>query len=964
MHPAGPGKGKAADPADISTFEPLEPGTAPAGSTRHPPFAVDMVVGSYRLIRLLGRGGFGDVWEAESLTTSRRLALKILTETRSPSLDLLERFKREGRLAGSLNHPRCVFAFGAEEIDGYPAITMELMSGGTLQDRLNKDGPIPAREAVDLILDVIEGLEAAQQAGILHRDIKPSNCFVDQAGRCKIGDFGISKSLQAPIDLTLTGAFIGTPTYASPEQVRGRELDFRSDIYSAGATLYALITGQPPFRGERAGEMLARIVGEEPIPFSTYPVDVPNGLQRTIRRAMSKDRDKRFKNYSELRAALLPFSSGGLTTGSVFARFVAYEIDSWLLALANLAISYLGIPTLRWGVPLFLYFAFTERAWGRSVGKYLLGLRVTTTAGAPLTMRHAIVRTAIWNGFALVPALAQMVLPSGRYLTFLGLLPFAFVTARARNGYSGVHEVLSGTRVMSLRAREARHVPVRQLPVAGRGVSESEKRGPYVVVGTMWQSGSDALLSGQDELLGRPVWILDHAADTSLPIDALTEVRAGRLRWLQGSRDGSRHWDAYEAPAGTGLAEWVSEKGSLSWEEMRAILFGVATELDAGIEPARGAALQNPTGPRSLSVADVWIDSHGAARLLGFPAPRSDGRPARGFTTFPPQEWASFLHDMTYFSLTGHLGPVTGSRTMPRVPIPGHARAVVNLICGASGKVASPLEIVEELRRTAHRPARLSKVRRTGPAAVLVSLYLLPLIGALLSFSLLASPAISSWMKDLTNAPRYQTELRRIPNENVESNRRKADALRKVMANSYTQAQLTREGRQLLSTFGPDVRRDLEAAAQRYPRLSEGEVAEARRDLPPLPSTATVLWQVAPAMIGLPWLASGILALLMAAILGTGPVFRMFQMSLQTRDGRKAGRIRCLVRAAVAWSPAVPLGLWFVAPVLGLRFVRVEPSLTLLLAMIAIALVGLIYNLIRPERGIPDIVAGTYLMPA
>jgi len=319
---------------------------------------------------------------------------------------------------------------------------------------------------------------------------------------------------------------------------------------------------------------------------------------------------------------------------------------------------------------------------------------------------------------------------------------------------------------------------------------------------------------------------------------------------------------------------------------------------------------------------------------------------------------------MTYFSLTGHLGPVTGSRTMPRVPIPGHARAVVNLICGASGKVASPLEIVEELRRTAHRPARLSKVRRTGPAAVLVSLYLLPLIGALLSFSLLASPAISSWMKDLTNAPRYQTELRRIPNENVESNRRKADALRKVMANSYTQAQLTREGRQLLSTFGPDVRRDLEAAAQRYPRLSEGEVAEARRDLPPLPSTATVLWQVAPAMIGLPWLASGILALLMAAILGTGPVFRMFQMSLQTRDGRKAGRIRCLVRAAVAWSPAVPLGLWFVAPVLGLRFVRVEPSLTLLLAMIAIALVGLIYNLIRPERGIPDIVAGTYLMPA
>jgi len=219
-------------------------------------------------------------------------------------------------------------------------------------------------------------------------------------------------------------------------------------------------------------------------------------------------------------------------------------------------------------------------------------------------------------------------------------------------------------------------------------------------------------------------------------------------------------------------------------------------------------------------------------------------------------------------------------------------------------------------------------------------------------------------MRDLAKAPAYQAELRRIPNENVESNRRKADALRKVMANSYREAQSTREGQQLLSGFPPDLRRDLEAAAQRYPQLSKDEVAEARRDLPPIPSTAAILLRGVAPMIGLPWLALAIFALVMAAILGTGPLFRAFEMSLQTHDGRKAGRVRCVVRAAVAWFPGVPLGLWFLAPFLGLRFLRVEPSLPLLLAMIVIAFAGLIYNLIRPERGIPDIIAGTYLMPA
>jgi len=249
-------------------------------SPRGPAPEAGRTFGSYRLIRELGRGGFGRVWEAESLETVRRLALKVITETQAASPEVLQRFEREGRLAASLNHPNCVYVFGAEEVDGYPVITMELMPGGTLQDLLRQRGRLPAKEAVDFILDVIEGLEAANNAGILHRDVKPSNCFLDENGKAKIGDFGLSKTLELDSNVTISGAFIGTPSYASPEQVRGREIDFRSDIYSVGATLYALLTGEPPFVAKRTGEVLARILSEEPTPFSRHRVDVPKGLQR------------------------------------------------------------------------------------------------------------------------------------------------------------------------------------------------------------------------------------------------------------------------------------------------------------------------------------------------------------------------------------------------------------------------------------------------------------------------------------------------------------------------------------------------------------------------------------------------------------------------------------------------------------------------------------------------------------
>ena len=213
------------------------------------------------MVRLLGRGGMGEVYEAEHLDTHRRMALKVLNHTLPTETDRA-RFLREGQLAASISHPNSVYVFATEEIAGTLVIVMELVIGGTLSDVVRAHGPLAPATAVDAILQVMDGLEAAAAKGVLHRDVKPSNCFIDGTGTVKIGDFGLSLTTQAQEEtqLTLTGALLCTPMFASPEQIRGGSLDVRSDVYSTGATLYFLLTGQPPFAGDGVLQIVARVL--------------------------------------------------------------------------------------------------------------------------------------------------------------------------------------------------------------------------------------------------------------------------------------------------------------------------------------------------------------------------------------------------------------------------------------------------------------------------------------------------------------------------------------------------------------------------------------------------------------------------------------------------------------------------------------------------------------------------------
>jgi serine/threonine protein kinase len=289
----------------------------------------------------------GEVYEAEHTESGRRVALKVL-RSRLQNAEDRARFLREGQLAASVSHPHTVYIFGSDEIAGMPVISMELLPGGTLKDRVAAHGLPAPTEAVSAVLDIIGGLDAAHAAGILHRDIKPSNCFVDSDGAVKVGDFGLSISTLARDvhhDLD-TGSFQGTPQFAPPEQLRGEPLDVRADIYAVGATLYYLLTGRAPFDARDLRELVTMVTTETPAPPRQLRPDIPAGLAAVVMRCLAKSPSDRPASYAALAAALRPFSVFADAPAAPGPRFVAGAIDGVILALP------LAVWTMTVGDPL------------------------------------------------------------------------------------------------------------------------------------------------------------------------------------------------------------------------------------------------------------------------------------------------------------------------------------------------------------------------------------------------------------------------------------------------------------------------------------------------------------------------------------------------------------------------------------------------------------------------------------
>jgi len=265
-------------------------------------------IGRYEILSELGRGSMGSVYLALDPNIGRKVAVKVLDPLRGVSADeeaeLQQRFVLEARAAGRLSHPGIVVVYDAdtEPESGSPYIAMEWVDGPSLEQRILEKGHLPISEAIDVIRQVAQALEAAHEAGLVHRDIKPANLLVDASGAVKISDFGIAKFTS--LSNTRAGRLLGSPFYMSPEQIRNEPVDRRSDLFSLGVVLYQAVTGVLPFGGDSLAGIAYRIAEIDPKPAETLNPAVTNPLGKVIDRALEKDPDSRFQEAEELARAL------------------------------------------------------------------------------------------------------------------------------------------------------------------------------------------------------------------------------------------------------------------------------------------------------------------------------------------------------------------------------------------------------------------------------------------------------------------------------------------------------------------------------------------------------------------------------------------------------------------------------------------------------------------------------------
>jgi sugar lactone lactonase YvrE len=275
------------------------------------PLAAGSRLGPYEIVSPLGAGGMGEVWRARDPRLGREVAIKVLPSSFAGDAERLRRFEQEARAAGLLNHPNITAVYDVGQQEGAPYVVEELLEGETLRSVL-ANGPLSPRRATDYAVQVARGLAAAHQKAIVHRDLKPENLFVTQDGRVKILDFGLAKLTRSGAEAsslsalptatagTEAGTVLGTVGYMSPEQVRGRPADARSDIFSFGAILYEMLAGGRAFRGDSAAETMSAILKEDPPDVSSINAAVPPGLERIVHHCLEKNPEQRFQSAGDL----------------------------------------------------------------------------------------------------------------------------------------------------------------------------------------------------------------------------------------------------------------------------------------------------------------------------------------------------------------------------------------------------------------------------------------------------------------------------------------------------------------------------------------------------------------------------------------------------------------------------------------------------------------------------------------
>jgi len=323
----------------------------------------------YRVLEKLGAGGMGVVYKAEDTRLNRAVALKFLPENLAQDPQALERFRREAHASSALNHPNICTIYDVGEQNGLPYLAMEFIDGETLRQYI-AGKPLPVERILDLAIQIADALDAAHAEGIIHRDIKPGNIFVTKRGQAKVLDFGLAKLVRkqaGAVDagppqglleepLSIVGVISGTPSYMSPEQIRGDDLDTRTDLFALGLLMYEMSTGRQAFSGKGGGAIIEAILTRAPAPARSLNPELPPKLEDIINKLLEKDRDKRYQTASavleELRALRREFETGRTATVMMARPAVGARRSHRGVAVAGGAIVLVGVV-----VALWLYYA-------------------------------------------------------------------------------------------------------------------------------------------------------------------------------------------------------------------------------------------------------------------------------------------------------------------------------------------------------------------------------------------------------------------------------------------------------------------------------------------------------------------------------------------------------------------------------------------------------------------------------
>ena len=314
---------------------------------------IGRTISHYKILEKLGEGGMGEVYLAEDTKLERKVALKFLPPKLTVDPEARERFRREAKAAAALNHPGIVTIYEINEFEGQTYIAMEYVEGEALNQKIKAHcgAPLEFAEAIDIARQIAGGLNAAHRAGIVHRDVKPQNILIGRTGHVKILDFGLAK-LRGVSQITREASTLGTVSYMSPEQVRGEDVDQRTDIWSFGVVLYEMLTGRRPFRGEYEQTVMYAIANDEPEPVANVRPDLPKGLVGIVARSLAKRPDERYQSIDALidDLAALPVSQTGRMTRPAAAQRFNRAMKFYVPAIA-VAIVIVGFLVVRGLLP-------------------------------------------------------------------------------------------------------------------------------------------------------------------------------------------------------------------------------------------------------------------------------------------------------------------------------------------------------------------------------------------------------------------------------------------------------------------------------------------------------------------------------------------------------------------------------------------------------------------------------------